>query len=101
MNRRYMSSEEFKKLVTFWQLRGTVSEGMDMGTKGIGKNKHQVKRIQIDSKNATAVVTYTVLVPEFDEESMIQIDYCDIVSKTTGLSSFYIQDTGLKELEKI
>ena len=91
-----MTTEEFEKLVLFWSLKGQISHGVDMGTKGLGDARHQVKRIIVDSKDFEAIITYTVYT-----DDRIIIDYADIVDNYSGVSKFYGASSGLPVLEKM
>ena len=98
--RHILTMQEFEQLVLFWSLKGQISEGKDMGTKGLGPCHHQVKRITVNSKDYRADITYTVMTEE-EKAPWVEIDYTDVLNKKTHLSSFYIKETGLPILEKM
>ena len=88
-----MTHAEFEKMIMFWSLKGKISNGIDMGTKGLGIERHQMKRITVKSKDFEAIITYIIYTYD-----LVQIDYCDIYSKKTNSWDFYPKETGLSIL---
>jgi len=89
-----MTSIDFTKLVTFWSLKGQISHKETLGTKGLGENKQQVKRIIIKNPKVDVSVTYT----ECNEA--YEISYCD-VTYDNGVSSLFTKEACLRYLEEI
>ncbi len=96
-----ISKTEFEQLITFWSLRGKITDGVDMGIKRDGDLIHQVKRIIITSKDIRAIVTYTVFQTGEDSDPTFRIDYSDISDRQTYRAQFYAGETGLPILEKM
>ena len=84
----YYSKDEFEQLLVLWSLKGKVTQCLDMGKKGLGSFKSQVRRIVVDTKNYEATITYTEL-GIGDTESTFKVDYCNIRDNRTYHNKFY------------
>ena len=92
-----MKREDFERLVTFWSLRSTISDGEDLGRKTDEHGIIQIKRIRLDSKNYQVHLRYSV--SDFTDEFIIIS--AEVYDRRTHLNDIMYGQNAIDILEKL